>query len=317
MSSHKNNSTKAKTDDTTGFGTNAARYGGRFINKNGTANVQRKGFNILTRTSWYHTMLELSGWKFLGLLFMFFIGVNFLFASFYYLIGIEFLDGIEHSGSELTKFAKAYFFSTQTFTTVGYGHISPNGFLTSALAAAEALIGLLSFSIATGLFFGRFSKPTAHIRFSENALITPFKDGKALMIRLVPFKNTNFTDAEAKVTLGMIVEENGQLVNKFYTLPLELHKINTLSLSWTLVHIIDENSPLYELDESYFKENEGEVLVFIKTFDDMFSTIVGAQTSYTFEEIVYNAKFEIMYHENKNRTQTILDLDKLDSFQRI
>lgn len=317
MAIYKNNSIKAKTDENTGFGTNASRYGGRFINKDGTANVQRRGFNFLERISWYHTMLELTTLKFLSTLFLFFVGVNFLFATCYYLIGIEFLDGIDNSGSELTKFAKAYFFSTQTFTTVGYGHISPNGFLTSALAAAEALVGLLSFSIATGLFFGRFSKPTAYIRFAQNALIAPFEGGKALMIRLVPYKNTNFTDAEAKVTLGMVVEEKGQLVNKFYTLPLEMHKINTLSLSWTLVHKITDESPLFGLEENYYKEKEGEFLVFIKTFDDMFSTVVGAQTSYTFDEIIFNAKFEIMYYENKDMTQTILDLDKLDAFKKM
>jgi inward rectifier potassium channel len=314
MTASKNNFNKAKTDSNTGFGTNASSYGGRFINKNGTANVERRGLNFLTRTSWYHTMLEMPRWKFLGFLFLFFIGVNFLFASLYYAIGIEFLNGIENSGSQVTKFAKAFFFSTQTFTTVGYGHISPNGFLTSALAATEALIGLLSFSIATGLFFGRFSKPTAHIQFSHNALIGPYKNGKALMIRMVPYKNTNFTDAEAKVTLGMITEEKGQLVNKFYTLPLEMNKINSLSLSWTLVHEINEESPLHQLDAAFFFENQGEILVFIKTFDDMFSTIVGAHTSYTFDEIVYDAKFEMMYHENKNRTKTILELDKLNSF---
>lgn len=317
MPLQKNNPIKAKTDSNTGFGTSASSYGGRFINKNGSANVERRGLNFLRRTSWYHTMLELETWKFLSILFLFFVGVNFLFAIFYYLIGIEFLDGIEHSGSEFTKFAKVYFFSTQTFTTVGYGHISPSGFLTSALAATEALIGLLSFSIATGLFFGRFSKPTAHIQFSKNALISPYKNKMAFMIRLVPFKNTNFTDAEAKVTLGMVIEENGQLVNKFYTLPLEMNKINSLSLSWTLVHEINEESPLYNINPDFFSENEGEFIVFIKTFDDMFSTVVGAQTSYTFDEVVYNAKFKMMYHENDNRTKTILELDKLNDFQKL
>jgi inward rectifier potassium channel len=112
----------------------------------------------------------------------------------------------------------------------------------------------------------------------------------------------------------MITEEKGQLVNKFYTLPLEMNKINSLSLSWTLVHEINEESPLHQLDAAFFLENQGEILVFIKTFDDMFSTIVGAHTSYTFDEIVYDAKFEMMYHENKNRTKTILELDKLNSY---
>lgn len=317
MSFYKNNFIKAKTDSNTGFGTSASNYGGRFINKDGSANVERRGLNILSRTSWYHTMLALPRWKFLALLFLFFIGVNLIFASLYYLIGIEYLDGIDHAGSELTKFAKAYFFSTQTFTTVGYGHISPNGFFTSALAATEALIGLLSFSIATGLFFGRFSKPTAHIQFSNNALISPYKSGKALMIRLVPFKNTNFTDAEAKVTLATVVHDQGELVNKFYTLPLELNKINSFSLSWTLVHEINEESPLYNCDASYFSENKGEFLVFIKTFDDMFSTNVGAQTSYTFNEVVCDAKFEMMYHENKSGSKTILELDKLSAYVKV
>jgi hypothetical protein len=109
MTASKNNFNKAKTDSNTGFGTNASSYGGRFINKNGTANVERRGLNFLTRTSWYHTMLEMPRWKFLGFLFLFFIGVNFLFASLYYAIGIEFLNGIENSGSQVTKFAKAFF----------------------------------------------------------------------------------------------------------------------------------------------------------------------------------------------------------------
>jgi hypothetical protein len=305
---------KAKADEHTGFGTNASSYGGRFVNKDGSANIERRGIHFLNRISWYHTMIDMPRWKFLVILFGFYIGVNFIFASIYYGIGVEYLDGIEPTGSEWLKFGKAYFFSAQTFTTVGYGHISPNGFLTSTLSAIEALIGLLSFAIATGLFFGRFSKPTAFIKFSHNALISPYKNGTALMMRMTPFKNTNFTDAEAKVTLGMVVEENGKMTNKFYVLDLEMDKINSLSLSWTLVHPINENSPLYQFTKEDFDQTEGEILVFVKTFDDMFSATVAARTSYMFQEIIYGAKFDLMYGENESNTKTILHLDKLNSW---
>lgn len=305
---------KAKTDENSGFGTNANSYGGRFVNKNGTANIEKRGMNLLRRISWYHTMIDMPNWKFMFILFSFYIVINFIFAVLYYAIGIEHLDGIAQSQSVLTQFGQAYFFSAQTFTTVGYGHISPTGFLTSALSAAEALIGLLSFAIATGLFFGRFSKPTAFLKFSHNALISPYKEQKALMIRVVPFKNTNFTDAKAKITLGMSVEENGARTNKFYTLDLELDRINALSLSWTLVHAITEESPLYNFTEDDFKKTHGEILVFITTFDDMFSNTVAARTSYTFNEIIYGAKFETMYNRSKDGTKTILYLDKLNQY---
>lgn len=308
---------KAETDQNSGFGTNANSYGGRFVNKNGTPNIEKRGMHLLRRISWYHTMIDMPNWKFMLILFTFYIVINFVFAVIYYAIGIEHLDGIAQSQSIWTQFGQAYFFSAQTFTTVGYGHISPTGFLTSALSAAEALIGLLSFAIATGLFFGRFSKPTAFLKFSHNALISPYKSGKALMIRLVPFKNTNFTDAKAKVTLGMTVEENGVMTNKFYNLDLELDRINALSLSWTLVHPITENSLLYNFTEEDFRKIHGEILVFITTFDDMFSNTVAARTSYTFNEITYGAKFKTMYNRSKDGSKTILHLDLLNSFERI
>jgi hypothetical protein len=313
----KNTKPKASTQKNTGFGTNASNYGGRFINKDGTANVEKRGMFILNRISWYHTMIDMPRWRFMSILLLFYIGMNFLFALLYYVIGIEHLNGIDSSSSDWGKFGQAYFFSAQTFTTVGYGHISPVGFMTSLLAAAEALIGLLSFAIATGLFFGRFSKPTAFLKFSHNAIIAPYGEGTGLMIRVTPFKNTNLTDAQAKVTLGMSIEENGLMTNKFFSLDLELEKINVLTLSWTLVHPITENSPLFHFKKNDYATINGEILVFITSFDDMFSNTVAIRTSYTFDEVIYGAKYEPMYTKSADNSKTILNLDLLNAYKSV
>lgn len=307
---------KAKAENNTGFGTNSQNYGGRFINKNGNANIQKVGIGFLEGISWYHTMLKIPRWKFFFIIILFYFIVNLFFASIYMLIGVENLRGVT-SVSRIDKFGEAFFFSIQTFTTVGYGHISPSGFLASFVAAVEALSGLLSFAIATGLFYGRFSKPNAFIKFSENALIAPYKDGTALMMRLAPHKNTNLIDAEAFVTVGILIDENGVISNKFYNLPLEMSKINSLTLSWTLVHPIDEESPLFNLNQSDYKNTIGEILVYIKTFDDMYSSTVAKRTSYTFKEVVYGAKFSPMYSKNESNTKTVLHLDNLNSFIKV
>ncbi len=312
---HKINN-KAKAENNTGFGANSQNYGGRFINKNGNANIQKVGISFLEGISWYHTMLKIPRWKFFFIIILFYFIVNLFFASIYMFIGVENLRGVT-SVSRIDKFGEAFFFSIQTFTTVGYGHISPSGFLASFVAAVEALSGLLSFAIATGLFYGRFSKPNAFIKFSENALIAPYKDGSALMMRLAPHKNTNLTDAEAFVTVGILIDENGVISNKFYNLPLEMNKINSLTLSWTLVHPIDEESPLFNLNQSDYRDTSGEILVFIKTFDDMYSSTVAKRTSYKFDEVVYGAKFTSMYSKNESNTKTVLHLENLNSFIKV
>lgn len=307
---------KAKLDKDTGFGTNASNYGGRFISKNGDANIKKVGIGIFESVSWYHTMINIPRWKFLTVILLFYFVVNLFFATLYYLIGVEHLSGIT-ANNNLEKFAQAFFFSIQTYTTVGYGHINPTGFWASFVSSIEALIGLLTFAIATGLFFGRFSKSEAFIRFSDNALISPYEEGTALMLRMTPFKNTNLFEVEAKVTLGLSIEEKGKQVNTFYQLDLELEKINSLMLSWTLVHPITKESPLYNFTKEDYETVDGEIIVYVKTFDDMYSTHVVKRTSYTLKEVVYGAKFNLMYNRNSDDTRTILHLDKLNSFDKV
>jgi inward rectifier potassium channel len=313
MSFLKKINTKATTEINTGFGSNSTDYGGRFINKDGNPNIEKKGVGFFESISWFHTMLQLNNVKFFTIVFLFYALVNVLFACIYCLIGVEHLGGL-NAVTNIDKFEEAYFFSAQTFTTVGYGRINPIGFITSTVAAIEALFGLLSFALATGLLYGRFSKPKAYLRFSQNVLITPFKDGLALMFRVASYKNNHLTDAEAKVSAGIMVEENGKMVNKFYQMELEYSRVNALTLSWTIVHPINEKSPFYTFTLDDFKNTHWELLIFLKAFDDMFSNSVLAKTSYTNNELILGAKFIPMYFKNEQNTTTVLDLQKLNEY---
>ena len=305
---------KAKTANT-GFGINAANYGGRLLNQDGTPNIEKRGMGFFARVSWFHSMLSISGWRFFLIILFFYIFVNLLFTLVYYFIGVEHLVGLKTT-SESEKLMEAFFFSTQTYTTVGYGRISPTGFLMNAVSSFHALIGLLSFAVATGLMYGRFSRPKAFIKFAENAAIAPYKEISALMIRLAPFKNTTLTDAQAKMTLVIMTdEEDGKTSNQFFNLDLELSSINALTLSWTVVHPITEDSPMHDFTKEDFSNTKGEIIVFVKAFDDMFSNTVIARTSFTFQEILYGHKFLPMFHRDNEKDTTVLDLDKLNEME--
>lgn len=305
------------SENNTGFGVNSKDSGGRFYNRDtGRANVTKRGIGIFNRYSWYHTMIYMKRGKFLFLLFLIYILINLIFAGIYYAIGIEHLSGI-NKDSALGNFFEVFFFSTQTFTTVGYGRISPTGFLTSAFATFEAFLGLLSFAIATGLFYGRFSRPQAFLKFSDKAIVAPYRDGIALMFRLAPYKNNALSEVEVKLTIAMQLEENGKMVNKFYSLDLEFSKVAALALSWTVVHPINEKSPLYGLNMQDIKNADVEIFAFVKAFDEVFSNTVIGRTSYIASEIEWGARFKMMYHANADNSKTILDLSKLNSVEKV
>ncbi|MGD1318767.1 ion channel [Chryseobacterium sp. 2R14A] len=299
--------------ENSGFGSRAS---GRFINKDGLPNVRRRGVNVFNRLSWYHTMLNLSSFRFITYLVVMYIFINLIFACIYYLIGVEHLTGIDKS-DPMNEFIDVFFFSSQTFTTVGYGRIAPIGFLASLVATFEAFLGLLTFAIATGLFYGRFSRPRAYLRFSDIALIAPFQDVTALMFRLAPYKNNALTDADVTLSAAIEINEGETLKSNFYRLETHLSKINTLALNWTIVHKIDENSPFFGFSEDDFKNTNIEIIVHVRAFDEVFSNTVVQRSSYVSREIIYGAKFSTMYYPDKEKDSTILDLDKINEYQKV
>jgi inward rectifier potassium channel len=306
-----------KSNNDTGFSTSTSIVGGRFINKDGSFNVRKDGIPFWKRISIYHTMLNMPRWKFITVVVVFFHLINLLYTSIYLLIGPQQFTGMI-SGAELQVFKELYFFSTETFTTVGYGRVNPIGDAANLVASIEAMTGFLSFAIATGLIYGRFSKPKAYLLFSEHALISPYQEKTALMLRLAPYKDDHtLTSVEVTVNIGMQVQENEKPVYKFYTLPLERKHVDSLPMSWTVVHPIDEHSPLYELSVDDIKLADLEIYVSIRGFDDVYSNIVLQRTSYTYEEIIYNAKFTIMSKESEDGNTTILELDKLNEYRKL
>ena len=161
-----------KTNNDTGFGINAANYGGRFINRDGTFNLRKEGVSFLDRYSIYHNMLTMPRWKFVALILCFYFAVNLVFAMIYLAVGSDQLAGViatTHWG----KFKEAFFFSCETYTAVGYGRVNPVGDGANLVAAIEAMSGFLSFALATGLIFGRFARPHSFLIFSDLALISP------------------------------------------------------------------------------------------------------------------------------------------------
>jgi len=304
------------TELTTGFGERSTQSGGRFFRKDGKPNVVRKGIRFFDQLSWFHTMISMPGWKFWLWLVIPYIIVNAFFALIYYSIGISHLDGIE-KGSEWHNYIESFFFSFQTFTTVGYGHVSPSGTLTSSVAAFESFLGVLTLALAAGLFYGRFSRPQSFLRFSDIALIAPYREGTALMFRTVPFKNNNLMEAEVKLTMAMRVMRNGEEKNEFYTLNVEFSKINALMLNWTIVHPIDENSPIYGMSLDELIAAKAEVFVYLKAFDEGFANTVIARTSYTTNEIIEGGKFKPMYERSSTGEATLLHIDRLNDYDKV
>ncbi len=270
----------------------------RMVNPDGSYNIIRKG-GLNGFQDFYKFLLEIKWYWFMSFVTAFYIVMNLIFTSFYLLAGIEQLT---ISNDNQSDFFNAFFFSAQTFTTVGYGSISPNGKAADVIAMVEAFIGLLSFALATGLLYGRFSKPSTKIAFSKNIIITPFEDGTAAMFKIVNLRNNVLLNT--KVTTLFIIDKGGtdsEEFNKdYFRLELESDTVNFFPLTWTLVHKISDASPLFGLTVNDLKKRNAEVVIMVETFDETFAQTIIQKHSYAQDQWIENVKFDKNFRADEN-----------------
>jgi inward rectifier potassium channel len=283
----------------------------RAINKDGSFNVDRHGGSWRNIHPYLH-LINASWPAFLGIVCLSYLIVNTLFAVVYFALNPAQVMGTD-SATSMGRFINDFFFSAHTITTVGYGNLAPAGVAANFIAAFEALVGLMGFALATGVLFGRVSKPSAKIGFSGKALIAPYQDRTSLQFRIVNLRSNVLIELSAIVTLMMVENVNGKLTRQFKGLPLERDGLYFFPLTWTIVHPIDEASPLFGKTPEELARSQAEVLILIKGFDDTFSQTVNARYSYRYDEIAWGATFNSAFHIDDGG-HMVLEIDSLGDF---
>jgi inward rectifier potassium channel len=283
----------------------------RAINKDGSFNVQRSGGSWRDIHPYLH-LINMPLSAFLAVVLATYIVVNTFFALIYFNLEPGQLLGVD-APSSLRRFLNVFFLSSHTLTTVGYGNFAPAGVTANMLAALEAMVGLMGFALATGLLFGRVSKPSAKIGFSETALITDYQDRTSLQFRVVNRRSNVLLELQASVLLMTVEGPPGQMTRKYRPLALEREQVYFFPLTWTMVHPIDEASPLFGKTAAELESLQAELLILMKGFDDTFSQTVNARYSYRYDEFVWGAKF-VPAFELGDDGQMVLNIDQVGKY---
>lgn len=300
-----------------GFGTVvASRSAGRLLNRDGTFNTRREGLGFFASLHIYDACLTMSWRRFLLLVVTAYLLANTVFALGYTLLGEGALAGVvgPSSGSRMRD---AFFFSVHTMSTVGYGNMVPASLGANILMTVESLVTVLGLALTTGIVFARFSRPTFRVLFSDFAVVAPYREGRGLMFRIANRKSTQIIDLEAKVFFSRMEESDGRTLRRFYELPLERSKVSIFPLAWTIVHAIDEKSPLAASNEESCDMGDAEILVLLRGIDETFSQVVNTRSSYKAEEIVWNAKFTDIFLRKEDGAIAGIDLGRLSEIERL
>jgi inward rectifier potassium channel len=306
-----------KEDRDLGFGSLVARESReRLLNPDGSFNVTRSGLGQLTSINLYHWLLFMSWTRFLGLILLLYFLSNIFFGLMYASIGAGAI--VDTSSMPFSNvFIRCFFFSVQTFATIGYGTIHPVGLVPNLLVTIESYYSLLANALITGVVFARFSRPTARVLFSKVAVVAPYRGITGFMFRLVNARSNQLIEVEAKVLFARLVNKDGSMVRIFDMLELERRKVTFFPLAWTVVHPIDEKSPLYGVTEEDLYRSDAEFLILLSAIDETFAQTVHARSSYKPQEIMWSAKFTNIYKPVDSGDTISIDIRKLSAIEKV
>ena len=301
-----------------GFGSVVVRESRRrLLNRDGTFNVRREGLRFWESLSAYHYLLTISWPKFFAIVIAAFLTVNAVFAVVYLLAGAGALAGA-HATTPMGRFAETFFFSVHTLATIGYGTIAPSTLAANVVVTIETLIGLVGVAVMAGISFARFSRPVANILFSRRAVIAPYRGGRAFMFRIVNRRSNQLVDLSARVLLSRRKRDGVTAADReFVNLELEREGVAFFPLSWTIVHPIDERSPLRNWTSEELVECDAEFLVLLNAFDETFSQTVHTRSSYKTEEVVWGARFKSMFNPTDEEGVISVDIRKLHDIEKV
>ena len=313
MSTPAQNNLSSEKERDLGFGSSLSRRANfRLLNRDGSFNVKRSEGSLWSSLYSYNALVFMPGWKFFMVVMIWYLLLNALFAGGYLLCGPNALQG----DAGVPDFMRAFFFSVHTFATIGYGNIVPAGIAANLLVTLESLVGLTSFALVAGLVFARFSRPTAHIIYSQQAVIAPYAGVTAFMFRIMNGRENELVEVQATITMGRFEDAGGSRQRRFYPLELERRKVAFFPLNWTIVHPIDERSPLWGWDEEMMREAEAEFLILLTAIDDTFAQTVHNRGSYTSEEIVWGAKFVPLLDEGVDGVPSV-KVERFHDLERV
>lgn len=291
-----------------GFGSVVARESRqRLLNRDGSFNVRREGLSPLGSMSLYIWLVNLTWPRFLAIAAGGYLALNVLFAFAYLSLGPDALAGTSATAFG-ERLLETFFFSVQSSSTIGYGAIAPASLGADLLVTLETILSFLAFALLTGVTFARFSRPTARIVASRQAVVAPYRGRTALMFRIVNARSNEIMDLRARVVLVLHDSDGGRT---FHPLPLERDRVQFFPLAWTVVHPIDDDSPLAGMGPADLRAADPELLVLLTGYDETFAGTVHTRTSYQATEVVWGARFVDLFDHSRSGSGLSIDVTKL------